>query len=156
MRVCQLVFTKNALIYGLDTGDTGISGIYRWDRNTLEVTKLADVPGVIFYGAKLSDDTIVFSSNREGAPNEQDNITRLWIVRNEEDVISIPFGTWASMRKFAKLRFQREEGGNILYISCLNIKELTDSDMLIIPENALLKIAKNKENIFNGISKMIN
>lgn len=52
-RACQLVFTKEALYWGTDTGNSAVSGLYRWSRKTHELTKLADIPGAVLYATKL-------------------------------------------------------------------------------------------------------
>ena len=142
-RVCQLVFTKDALFWGTDTGSTAVSGIYRWDRATHKLTKLVDVQGCMFYATRLAGGTIVMSTNREGARNEKDDKTRLWIVTHGKNVTSIVCGTRASTRKFAKLRFQRDQGSNYLYMTCLNQKEYDDGDLIVISEEGLRAAAEN-------------
>jgi len=136
-RVCQIVFTKDALFWGTDTGSAAVSGIYRWDRTTHELTKLVDVQGCMFYATRLAGGTIVMSTNREGANNEKDDKTRLWIITHGKNVASIVCGTGASGRKYAKPRFQRDQGSNYLYMTCLNQKEYDDGDLIVISEKEL-------------------
>jgi hypothetical protein len=136
-RVCQLVFTKEALFWGTDTGNSSVSGIYKWDRRTHEITKLIDIPGVVMYGTRLADGTIIVSLSCVGVENEKDDKTRLWIITNGKKVTSIVCGTRGSQRKLAKLRFQRDQGGTSLYMTCLNHKEFSDGDLIIISEKAL-------------------
>ena len=141
-RVCQLAFTKDALFWGADTG-AEVSGIYRWDRTTHRLTKLIDVQGCMFYATRLAGGTIVMSTNREGANNEKDDKTRLWISTDGKSVASIVCGTWggrstlASKRKYAKLRFQRDQGSDYLYMTCLNQKEYNDGNLIVISEKIL-------------------
>lgn len=52
-------------------------------------------------------------------------------------------GTRYSLRKYAKLRLQRDQGGNLLYITCLNQKEISDGDLIIISEKEIKSKAKN-------------
>ncbi|MCK5642242.1 MAG: exo-alpha-sialidase [Gammaproteobacteria bacterium] len=142
-RVCQLVFTKDALFWGTDTGRAAVSGIYRWDRTTHELTKLIDVPGEMFYATRLADGTIVMSTVCNGSKNEKDEKTRLWIVTHGENVTSIVCGKRASTRKFAKLRFQRDQGSASLYLTCLNQEEYNDGDLIVISEKVLRAAAED-------------
>jgi len=142
-RVCQLVFTKDALFWGTDTGNAAVSGIYRWDRKTHELTKLVDIPGEMFYATRLARGTIVMSTICRGARNEKDYRTRLWIVTHGKNVASIVCGTRASTRKFAQLRFQRDQGSNYLYMTCLNQKEYNDGDLIVISEEGLKATAES-------------
>jgi hypothetical protein len=141
-RVCQLVFTKDALFWGTDTGSAAVSGIYRWDRTTHRLTKLVDVQGCMFYATRLSGGTIVMSTDREGAKNEKDDKTRLWIVTHGKNVTSIVCGTRASARKYAKLRFQRDQGSTSLYMTCLNHQEYNDGELIVISEKVLRAVAE--------------
>jgi len=136
-RVCQLVFTKNALFWGTDTGSAAVSGLYRWDRATHRLTKLVDVPGEMFYATRLAGGTIVMSTVCDGARNEKDDKTRLWIVTHGKNVTSFVCGTRASGRKYAKLRFQRDQGATSLYMTCLNHQEYNDGDLIVISEKEL-------------------
>lgn len=77
------------------------------------------------------------STNREGAGNEKDKKTRLYIFKCGKNVASIECGTWANRRKYAKLRFQRDQGNAWLYLTCLNQKEFNDGDLIIISEKVL-------------------
>jgi len=130
-RACQLAFTKDAVYWGADTGKASAVGIYRWDRKTRKLTKLADVPGAMFFATRLADGTIVMSTDREGARNEQDDLTRLWVIDEDDTVRSIPFGRWASRKVFAYPRFERTPGSDRLYITCHNM-EPHSGDLLVI------------------------
>ena len=143
-RVCQLVFTENSIYWGTDTGSDEVAGIYRWDKNTGENQRLIEVDGAVFYGTRLAKGTIVMSSDREGMENEKDDRTRLYIFKDDDHITTIECGTWDHHKpgfwfKFAKLRFQRNQGDDSLVISCLNQKEFPDGDLLIIHEDELLK-----------------
>jgi len=135
-RVCQLVFTKTAVFWGTDTGDSVVRGIYRWDRETGDMTKLVDVPGKIFYAIRLAKGTIIMSTVA-GARDDKNETTQLWVIADGEKVAKILAGTRASERKKAKLRFQRDQGGVSLCLTCLNHKEFNDGDLIIIAEQAL-------------------
>lgn len=142
-RVCQLAFTEEALFWGTDTGNASVSGIYRWDRMTSELTKVVDVAGEMFYATRLAEGTIVMSTVRDGVSSEKDEKTRLWISTDGKNVASIVCGTWGgtstvfSRRKYAKLRFQRDQGSAWLCITCLNQKEFNDGDLILISEKVL-------------------
>jgi hypothetical protein len=148
-RVCQLIFTEDAVYWGTDTGSDDFAGIYRWDKKTGGLEKLQKVDGIVFFGTKLANGTIVMSTNREGAKNELDNRTRLLILGVDNKITSINCGTWNHNKKgfwfkFAQLRFQRNQGGPSLAITCLNQKELPDGELIIISEETLLAAAKAK------------
>jgi len=143
-RACQLVFTNEALYWGTDTESYVDAGIYRMDRVSLVVTKLKTIRGAIFFGTILQNETIILTSDREGYEIEEDFITRAYVIRDGVVTRTIPFGTWdyreSGLRSnYAKLRLQRGHGDNALLVSCLNQKELSDGDLLIIPEETIIK-----------------
>jgi len=145
-RICQLVFTENALYWGTDNSDERISGIYKLDKITFELVKLLKIEGAIFFGTRLANGTIVMSTDREGWPNEIDDKTRLYIITNDNEITSIDAGTWDHKKpgfwfKHALLRFQRNQGGPSLVITCLNQKEFPDGELLIIAEDTLISVA---------------
>ena len=141
-RVCQLVFTEEALYWGTDTGILSVAGIYKWDRKSGNIQKLYELDGPVFYGITLANGTIVMSSNREGMKNEKDDRTRLFIIANDKTEV-MKCGTWHHKKpgfrfKYAKLRFQRNSGAESLAISIMNQKELPDGDLIIIDEDELV------------------
>jgi hypothetical protein len=145
-RACQLVFTEEAVYWGTDANIES-AGIYRWDKKSKGLTKLDTCNGAIFFCTRLSKGTIVMSTDREGISSEKDDRTRLFIISNDDKVTKIECGTWDYKKKgfrtsFAKLRFQRDQGSNSLAITCLNQKEIKDGDLIIVSEDALIKIAK--------------
>ncbi|MEI6604263.1 MAG: hypothetical protein WCP35_03060 [Verrucomicrobiota bacterium] len=141
-RTCQLVFTEDFIYWGADTGSINSSGIYRMDKGNNALTKIADTHGSIMFGTRLSKGTIVFSSGREGFPNERDNKTRLFAIDRHDNISVVECGSWKYKKKglifrFATLRLQRTEGAKFLVASVLNQKEVPDGEMLIIPEDSL-------------------
>lgn len=148
-RVCQLVFTEEAIIWGTDTESEDKAGIYRWDKNSTELKKLEIVDGAIFFGTRLKNGTIVLSTDREGLKSEKDDKTRLFIISDESKVTTFECGTWKHKKpgfwfKYSLLRFQRNQGGASLAITCLNQKEFPDSELIIISEETLLSVVKQK------------
>jgi hypothetical protein len=144
-RVCQLVFTEDAVFWGTDTGHDELRGFYRWDKNTHEIARLQHVDGAIFYGTKLANELIVMSSDREGWDCEIDDKTRLWVLYKNRFVRSIDAGTWDHSKegfrfKFAKLRFHRNQDSEFLAVSVLNQKEFTDGDLILISGNELMHL----------------
>jgi hypothetical protein len=142
-RACQLVFTKEAVYWGTDTGSEGLAGIYRWDKESMELKQLQKIDGAIFFGTRLSNGTIVMSTDREGFLNENDDRTRLFIISKDDIITTIPCGTWNYKKSgfrfnFAKLRFQRNQGNDSLAISVLNQKEFPDGELLIFSEENLI------------------
>ncbi len=78
---------------------------------------------------------------------EKDDKVRLWMVTPEGQTSSITFGSWKHKKpgfwfKKAMLRFQRYQGSNSLAITCLNIKEFPDGELLIFTENTLMQAAR--------------
>jgi hypothetical protein len=142
-RVCQLVFTEQAVYWGTDTGSDEVAGIYKWDRNSGESNRLIEVDGAVFYGTRLANGTIVMSSDREGMENEKDDKTKIYILTEDDHIITLEGGTWHHHKpgfwfKFAKLRFQRNQGDPFLAISVLNQQEFPDGDLIIIQEEELI------------------
>jgi hypothetical protein len=138
-RTCQLVFTEEAIYWGADTGSEDFAGIYKWEKQSQKLNRLQSIDGAIFYGTRLANGTIIMSTDREGFPNEKDEKTRLLIINEDNKITTIDCGTWKIKKpgfrfNFAKLRFQRTQGNNLLAISCLNQKEIPDGDLLIYSE----------------------
>jgi hypothetical protein len=143
-RVCQLVFTEDAVYWGTDTGIESLSGIYRWNKQDKGLSKLLHVNGAVFFATRLRNGTIIMSTDRENMANEKDDRTRLYIISPGHKIKEIICGTWNHHKpgfwfKFAMLRFQRDQGGPSLVITCLNQKEIQDGDLIIIPEEVLQK-----------------
>jgi hypothetical protein len=138
-RICQLVFTPDALYWGADT-ESSESGIYKYDRLTGSLTNLAYVPGAVWYGTRLNDGTIIMSSAVENYPNEIDKLTRLWVIDMTNQVKNMPLGAWVRPKLFggyAWLRLPRNQGAKDLYMTCLNVSEF-NGDLLVI-EPAILE-----------------
>ena len=138
-RVTQLVFTENALFWGTDTDLPRDVGLYRYDRKLKKIEKLSSTKGTVLYATRLAGGTIVMStqSSKGSLSGKPENKTRLIIIQDEKNVVSVVFGEMASPKKYAKLRFQRRQGNNSLVISVLNHKEY-NNDLLIIPEKSLI------------------
>lgn len=142
-RACQLVFTESSVYWGTDTGHTELAGIYKWDKIKNKTEMVVSVPGAIFFGTRLANGTIIMSTDREGFKNERDDLTRLFVIHNDRLITTYDCGTWMYKKRgfrfnFAKLRLQRNQGNNILAISCLNQKEVPDGDLLIYSQDAFI------------------
>jgi hypothetical protein len=143
-RVCQLVFTEDAVYWGTDAGSAGDqAGIYRWNKSSKELKHIQKIEGVIFYGTRLAKGTIVLSMEREGAKNEKDFFTRLFIITKDDKIKNIKCGTWKNNNSRlryapARLRLQRDQGSNSLIITCLNIRETDNSELIILEEENLI------------------
>jgi hypothetical protein len=142
-RTCQLVFTKEAVYWGSDTGSIDLAGIYRWDKDMAKLTRLRHIKGGILFGTRLAKGTIVLSTDREGFPNEIDKKTRLFLINKNDKISHIECGTWNYTKRgyrysFATLRFQRNQGFSSLAVSVLNQKEFPDGDLLLFPEENLI------------------
>lgn len=149
-RACQLVFTEDAILWGTDTSDGKVMGIYKWNKKTEELEKLDKLDGTAMFANRLKNGTIVLGINSDGNKMEIDDRTRLIIITDDNKTKSIVFGTrnhyyleWWN-KKYAMLRFQRDQGGSSLAITCLNQKEFPDGELLIISEDNLLKAVVNR------------
>lgn len=141
-RATQLVFDQEYVYWGADTYNPRHEGVYRWNRKTKVVDKLAKVEGVVFHSTILRNGTIVMTTNREGGPNEKDLKTRMLLFGKDKAIRTIDVGTWYSNKpgfwfKFAKLRLQREQGASMLAVSCLSQQEFSNGELLLIPEESL-------------------
>lgn len=135
-RVTQMAFTPKALFWGADTSNSEEDGVYKWERDTRQLSKIASVGGNMFYATRLAGGLIVMSTNREGTRNEKNDKTSLWFIDKDKDVISIEFGSRENRRKYAKLRFQRTQGHVALAMTVLNHKQY-NNELLIFPETSL-------------------
>ncbi len=135
-RTCQLVFTEEAIFWGTDSGSEDLAGIYRWDKKSMTLELVYKTEGAVFFASRLSNDTIVMSTDREGFPNEYDDKTRIIVLHTNGNINTITCGTWKYRKhgfrfNFAKLRFQRSSGDNSVVISVLNQKEFPESELLL-------------------------
>lgn len=147
-RTCQLVFTKDAVLWGSDTSQEAMRGVYRWNRKTEEVAKLGEVSNFILFGTRLADGTVVMSSDIESHEPGLNEKTKLWVVSDGKTVRMIPCGSRARYRTFsssiaaylrmAYLRFQRTQGSDDLHLTCQNT-EGCDGDLLVIGAEELRK-----------------
>jgi hypothetical protein len=138
-RATQLAFTEQYIYWGADTGMSEASGIYRYDRTSQTVKKLAQVDGCVFYATRLADGSIIMSTDREGTRNERDDKTRFYLIRGD-DVYTTIWGSWVDKRKFAKIRILKNQGVNSLVFTSLNNEEYGKADLFIIDIDQLHKI----------------
>ncbi len=141
-RTCQLVFKKEAVYWGTDTGDENVSGIYRWDKQSHELDKIYAITGAIFFGTKLKNGNLIMSTDRENFPNEKDDKTRLYMISDKDSVTEVECGKWKNKRpnfkfSFAKSRLQRNQGGHHLAVNFINQKGLESSDLYLISEDEI-------------------
>jgi hypothetical protein len=104
------------------------------------VTKIAKVEGCVFFATKLAGGTIVMSTDREGAENEKDDKTRLFVLGDEQRVATLLGGTWRKGKGYATLRFARGDGSDELALTVLNHEKYNNS-LLIISEAELKRRA---------------
>ena len=149
-RVCQLVFTENNIFWGTDTGIEQEAGIFKAGKSSDNQEKLSTPDGAVFYGTRLKNGTIVFSTDREGLGSEKDDKTRLFIISDDNKVIEIEGGTWKHKSpgpwfKYSFLRLQRDQGATSLAVTCLNQKEFNDSELIIFSEETLQSFASGQK-----------
>jgi len=136
-RTLTFIFTEHAVIWGTDTENAEYAGIYKWDRSTGTISKIAGIAHCIFYATQLPDGSIVLSTDREGTNNEEDDKTRLLIMRDRQTIHQIECGTWVGGNRHATLRFPRNTRGNELILTCLNQKKY-NNDLIMISEQVLM------------------
>lgn len=138
-RATQIIFTPEDIYWGADvTRKRGNeSGIYKWNKNTEQLTKLTDIDGAIFYSTILKNNLKVFSTVREGGKNELDEVTRLFFSKQDTQVKSIEIGDWDWKGKYAKLRMQRTQNDPFLAFTILNHKQ-HNNKLVIIAADVLL------------------
>ena len=93
---------------------------------------------------------MVFSTDRDDAPNQKDDFTRMIIITPDNQITTVKCGTWNHKKhgfrfKYALLRFQRDQGASNLVVTVLNQKEFADGDLLIIPESSIVKFINQTE-----------
>lgn len=135
-RTLVLQFTERAVYWGTDTGDRERAGLYRWDRSTREVTKLLSVPECFFYGGMLTSGTMVMTTDRHGDPIETDATTRMWLVREDREPVSLGCGDWVGSGRYGLSRLARGYPYSQVALTCLNQREY-DQDLLVFDEDVL-------------------
>jgi len=141
-RSAHVVFTEDFVYWGTDSGFDDTAGIYRWNRSSEEFEIVQQSPGAVLFGTRLEKGTLVFSTDREGFPIEQDHRTRLLILGQNKQTREIEAGTWKHWKKgyrysFAMLRFQRNQGSPSLAVSVINQKEFPAGELLLFDEEIL-------------------
>lgn len=141
-RVCQLVFTEDEIYWGTDTY-TELAGLYKVSKDSMKASKIAPLKGAVFFATRLAKGTIVMSTDREGIGIEEDDNTRIIIFSDKDSLSTLVMGTWqikepAWLSNFATLRFQRDQGGQSLAITCVNQKEFKSGQLIIISEDDLI------------------
>ena len=145
-RVVQAVFMEDAVYWGADTcGPEG--GIWRYGRESKELSRLNRIYGAIFYANRLSDGMLVFAHavavKRKGAEGYWDDKARLWVMGADSRLAPVVLGTRVE-RRFMKNRIgiprlARTDGDDRLYVTLICIDGL-HGDMLIIEPSALRQI----------------
>ncbi len=154
-RTCHLLFTQDKIYWGADTGDIDYSGIYCWDKTARKTTKVCQVKGAILYGNVLSNGIKVFTTDREGFDNEEDNYTRLVFIDSNDKVSMKKMGSWKHSEKnykysFAMLRIPRNQKDDTLYVSVINQNEFSMGELLAYNEkniNDLVQITKHMADV---------
>lgn len=145
-RVCQLIFSEESVYWATDNGIEEMSGIYRWDRESHEITRIHPIDGLLSqHATKLANGTMVFSTGMEDPEMDKNYKTRLWILSDNQRISLLECGSWNHHKsgfwfKYALLRLQRDKNGPALAVTCLNQKEFTDGDLIIIGENTLQEV----------------
>lgn len=145
-RAAQLVFTERAIHWGADTRYPSESGLYRYDRGSGHVEKLASVPGAILHATRLTDGTLAFATDRAGRAgrcNEHDDRLQLWLVRKERNVRWLPLGHRRLPRvgrRAAVLRLARHAGLPSLWVTPISSDHFS-GDLLAFESDALWQAA---------------
>ena len=139
-RSCMVAFTRDAIIWGSDTTPPN-SGVFRWDRKTGAVTRLATLRGSSWFATRLAGGTLVVSA--KDAPRKGSGRTArtsLWAsTANGSSMTEIPCGLVnARGGGYSYLRFSRFQDNRDLWLTCVKIQGY-NADLLVIPERAILE-----------------
>lgn len=124
--VCMHDFGDH-LVYGTDT-DREPNAIYRMDKATGRVDKLADVDGSCIYGCRCGD-YYVFSTSAEPSSVNVDHVSTIWLSRDGDRwqrLVSRPKDMWSfKYFQFGSLILPRGDSGrNMLMFSGRALKEV--------------------------------
>ncbi len=106
-RAVSLVFTENALFYGMDA-EFRANHIYKFDRETNERKSLGEVNGTVFYSKTLGED-LFFTTTAENAPSQTENVAAIWNVNSAgkcEEIIKFKKDRWhPTLFQFGTIHF---------------------------------------------------
>ena len=140
----QLSFTPEYVYWGSDGFNLEDCGIYRWKRSNRELSKLVTVRGCVFFTTVLKNGTLIFTTDREATPFENDLFTRMVVIDKNGKSKVFRCGIWNKrdgfFRQYAKLRMPRQQSNSpYLILSVLKHKGIDDNDLFIIEEDEILK-----------------
>jgi hypothetical protein len=78
-RTCDLLFTREAVLWSVDSGHLGYPGIWRWDRASEKAECIAELDGASEFGTLIEDDLSLFTVCRNGFECEWDEHPSLWV-----------------------------------------------------------------------------
>lgn len=106
-RAVSLLFTENALIYGMDA-EFRTNHIYKLNRETNERESLGEVNGTVFYSKKLGEN-LFFTTTAENSPSQTENVAAVWCVSPKarcEEIIKFKKDFWHStLFQFGMIHF---------------------------------------------------
>lgn len=131
----HLVFTPTSVFWGGDSENPKFNGLYVWDKAQQTTKSLGKMPHIFWYGTRLENGKIIFTSEREGFNFEKDLQTRIAIGDENNNWKLLKAGTWTKLKsplfQRAKLRMPRNAGTvKTVWMTILKQKEIPDATLI--------------------------
>lgn len=110
-RTCQLFFYKDFIVFGTDT-QYEQNVIKKFDRETLEITKLQEVQGSVIKGGQVGDVAFI-STTVEPSKVNKDKYAHLWVTKDGlhwEERYKAKKDCWPSIFQFGTFEFPQYYG----------------------------------------------
>jgi len=123
-RTCHLVFSSDALFWGVDTSSSvEYRDLVRLERHEEQPTPLARVDGAVEFGADLGAGLMAFSTSRNGLEVDSDDRPSIWLTGDETGWLRIPVGRWSrsDYRRAAAVHLTANKKAGVLAVSLINV-----------------------------------
>ncbi len=137
-RAVGLAFDDGHICWSTDTADRGAAGIFRIDRKTRELEKIAAVSGCSYMTAQVDGGITAISEARQGSIIETDDSVGLYLVKGSRTT-RIPLGSWKKNRFFKTYswaRLGRIPRSSTLFLTPLNTDKYAGA-LIAIQSSAL-------------------
>jgi hypothetical protein len=132
-RAVSLIFTETHVYWGSDS-PTRQNYVFRYDRRTGEIDRLAEVNGPVYYSLETSDGIKLLATTNEGKSEgssaEWDSKAHIWASRDGahwEDIISWEKDFWPYLMGYGRIDFAYGDCGNYVYLTPLALKGIDGS-----------------------------
>jgi hypothetical protein len=127
-RAVSLLFTKDHVYWGSDA-PTRQNYIYRYERKSVEIERMAAVDGPVNYSMSLKNGIKLFNTdvegNSEGKTTEWDRKSHVWVSKDGihwEDLISWEKDSWPYKFGYGRVYFPHGQCGNTAYFTAQALK----------------------------------